>query len=307
MPNRILLALNGSPMDAVAILEAKRLAAGGADVHLLHVVPSRGVPAGSPLLGSASIEPVPVGATGASGHVTGRLPAPPGGRDDGESWIQQQTAGYLSRLRRELGDIHGQEIVRTGDPADALLDVALAFNIDLIVMSTHARSGLARWFLGSTAETVLRRSQLPVLLVRRGVPPASRELRRILVPLDGSEPAKAILSAVKPLAVRTRAEVILLHVNAGPSAGDRPPAWLQETAAALAAPEISIRPLAAAGRVAETILREAQALEVDLIAMSTRARRGRRGPSVSRRVLAKAGMPVLLQEPVIHGERAGSA
>jgi nucleotide-binding universal stress UspA family protein len=37
---------------------------------------------------------------------------------------------------------------------------------DLLVMTTHGRTGLARWFLGSVAEAVIRRSPVPVLVVR---------------------------------------------------------------------------------------------------------------------------------------------
>jgi nucleotide-binding universal stress UspA family protein len=44
--------------------------------------------------------------------------------------------------------------------------VAMAQPGDLIVMSTHGRGGMARWFLGSVAEAVVRRSPGPVLLVR---------------------------------------------------------------------------------------------------------------------------------------------
>ena len=41
---------------------------------------------------------------------------------------------------------------------------------DLIVMTSHGRSGLPRWFLGSVAEAVVRRASVPVLLVRATPP-----------------------------------------------------------------------------------------------------------------------------------------
>jgi nucleotide-binding universal stress UspA family protein len=44
--------------------------------------------------------------------------------------------------------------------------VAMAQSGDLIVMSTHGRGGLARWFLGSVAEDVVRRAPVPVLMIR---------------------------------------------------------------------------------------------------------------------------------------------
>ncbi|MGH7285215.1 MAG: universal stress protein [Polyangiaceae bacterium] len=52
------------------------------------------------------------------------------------------------------------------DPRTAILDVAAEENADLIVMGTHGRSGLPRWLLGSTAESVIRASSIPVLTVR---------------------------------------------------------------------------------------------------------------------------------------------
>ncbi|MBV8196649.1 MAG: universal stress protein [Candidatus Eremiobacteraeota bacterium] len=58
-------------------------------------------------------------------------------------------------------------MLRDGMPAPTILDTAKRADIALIVLGTHARSGVARLFLGSTAEAVLRQSPVPVL-VRRG-------------------------------------------------------------------------------------------------------------------------------------------
>lgn len=56
--------------------------------------------------------------------------------------------------------------VADGTPAHVILDVADRFGVSVIVMSTHGRSGLSRVVFGSVAETVVRNSRLPVLLVR---------------------------------------------------------------------------------------------------------------------------------------------
>jgi nucleotide-binding universal stress UspA family protein len=50
--------------------------------------------------------------------------------------------------------------------ADAILNYAEANGVDLIAMSTHGRSGIGRWLLGSVADRVVHGSQVPVLLVR---------------------------------------------------------------------------------------------------------------------------------------------
>jgi nucleotide-binding universal stress UspA family protein len=53
-----------------------------------------------------------------------------------------------------------------GHAADSIVEVAQAWAANLIVMGTHGRRGLRRLALGSDAEIVLRRSNVPVLLVR---------------------------------------------------------------------------------------------------------------------------------------------
>lgn len=57
-----------------------------------------------------------------------------------------------------------------GDAAGRILDAAAARDIDCIAMTTHGRSGPARWWLGSVAEKVARAAPCPVLLVRTGAP-----------------------------------------------------------------------------------------------------------------------------------------
>jgi nucleotide-binding universal stress UspA family protein len=53
-----------------------------------------------------------------------------------------------------------------GPPADSIIEAARVSGIDLIVMSSHGRSGLGRLVLGSVAETVLRGTTTPILLLR---------------------------------------------------------------------------------------------------------------------------------------------
>ncbi|MBI1802162.1 MAG: universal stress protein [Chloroflexi bacterium] len=57
-------------------------------------------------------------------------------------------------------------VVRTGDPAAEIVDYATVNKMDMIAMSTHGRTGLTRALMGSVAETVVRQSSVPVLLVR---------------------------------------------------------------------------------------------------------------------------------------------
>jgi nucleotide-binding universal stress UspA family protein len=106
--------------------------------------------------------------------------------------------------------------VEDGPIADALRGHALRNEVDLIVMATHARRGLARVWLGSVADRLIRETGLPVLIVRP--PSLATELidgscyKRIIVPLDGSSLAERSLSAALALAELEHAEVTLLRV-----------------------------------------------------------------------------------------------
>ncbi|MGR4064745.1 MAG: universal stress protein, partial [Vulcanimicrobiaceae bacterium] len=60
-----------------------------------------------------------------------------------------------------------------GDPSDAIAACVADVGADLIVIGSHGRSGLPRLFLGSVAEGVLRKSPVPVLVIREAPAPSS--------------------------------------------------------------------------------------------------------------------------------------
>jgi len=66
-------------------------------------------------------------------------------------------------------------------PVDAIIDLAAKLDVDVIVMASHGRHGFARLVLGSVAEGVARRANIPVLLVPAGLPEddPSRHLHQI--------------------------------------------------------------------------------------------------------------------------------
>ena len=89
-------------------------------------------------------------------------------------------------------------------PAQLIVDRAAAKRGSLIVMSTHGYTGINRWLIGSVAWKVVQAAQNPILLVR-GDPEgthrnAADELRRVIVPLDGSKLAEQVLPHVVALA-----------------------------------------------------------------------------------------------------------
>lgn len=69
----------------------------------------------------------------------------------------------VSRIQSKLNLI---EVVRKGIAEDEIVKFAESENIDLIVMATHGRSGIAHVLMGSVAEKVIQRSRVPVLIVK---------------------------------------------------------------------------------------------------------------------------------------------
>jgi nucleotide-binding universal stress UspA family protein len=81
-------------------------------------------------------------------------------RKQGREYITSVAA----ELEREKLDFKYDLI--TGMPADTILDYAKENDIDLIAMSTHGRTGVGRFVLGSVADKVVHVSEVPVLLIR---------------------------------------------------------------------------------------------------------------------------------------------
>lgn len=76
-------------------------------------------------------------------------------------------------LRQKAQEVEGQGVrvhwaTQLGSVADRILEAAEKHGANLIVMSTHGRSGIGGWVTGSTADRVLRTTHIPVLLVRSG-------------------------------------------------------------------------------------------------------------------------------------------
>ncbi len=106
--------------------------------------------------------------------------------------------------------------VLEGKAAEQILGYAEKSDISLIVISSHGRSGIAPWSLGSTTNKVLHRVGVPLIIVRTKETPGEAVktglFSRILVPLDGSERSAAVVPYVAGLTEKLESEVILLQV-----------------------------------------------------------------------------------------------
>jgi nucleotide-binding universal stress UspA family protein len=95
------------------------------------------------------------------------------------------------------------------DSIKALLAYAKLQHADLIVVGTHARTGVSRFLLGSFAESLLLQSKIPVLAINPSVKP--RPVKRILFPTDFGSKSRLFFKKACALARELEAEVILHH------------------------------------------------------------------------------------------------
>jgi nucleotide-binding universal stress UspA family protein len=72
-----------------------------------------------------------------------------------------------SRERVQRAGLQGESLLVQGTPTQTIVDTAGEQEVDLIIMGTHGRTGLAHVFLGSVAEHVVRHGPCPVLVIRR--------------------------------------------------------------------------------------------------------------------------------------------
>jgi nucleotide-binding universal stress UspA family protein len=92
-----------------------------------------------------------------------------------------------------------------------IIETAEAGSYDLIIMGTHARTGVARTFLGSTTEGVLRRSAIPVLTVRSADHVSEAPFATAFVAVDESEPAAKALAVAARLARQSGTQIIACY------------------------------------------------------------------------------------------------
>jgi len=241
-------------------------------------------------------------------------------RHAAERYIQDQVKRFEERGAKARGR------VMVGSTAEGILEVAQEEGSTLIAMTTHGRTGLSRWFMGSVAEKVVRASDVPVLLVRSFRPtpqgtvePATGEelpFRNLLVPTDGSPASLAAAGPAEKFARLFNSEIFVLHVERpvvspgailpGMEAGSMPPPSeptpslddeaTREAAERFRRAGLRVTRRTVLGDPAAEIIDQASA-GIDLIALATRGRSGFSRwltGSVTERVLRHAAVPLLI-------------
>jgi nucleotide-binding universal stress UspA family protein len=245
---------------------------------------------------------------------------------------------YLEEIANELKNgaaISVEPIILHGDVVERICERANAANADLVIMTSHGRTGLARAWLGSVADGVLRRSAVPVLMLRPAEVHFNRRMARpmfkhILVPLDGSAFGSAILPSAVALAKCSNGRLTLLRVVqpvplplpdvTGPVMYS---AALQDTAATeylVSGVEHELAEQAqylqesgftnvetsviVAAHVGQAIIDFAKDSHIDAIAMATRGRGASRlfVGSIADKVIRAGTLPILFRRPVVAEE-----
>jgi nucleotide-binding universal stress UspA family protein len=174
MPDAILVPLDGSEIAEQALPVAASMARkSGATLHLVSVhepVPLVGMPPGYPVVAL-----------------------------DLEHEVHANLTAYLesvAAMARATLPTSVLTSVLTGGPAAALCDYAASHAVHLVVMTTHGRGGPSRWWLGSVADRMLRRLDVPVLLLHPSEIPQPTEFHRLVLALDGHGEEPVIEAAI---------------------------------------------------------------------------------------------------------------
>jgi len=146
--------------------------------------------------------------------VTGLATVEPGAALPDDAELARLGDEMRGRLRRALVEgIDTDVVVQIGPPTALIVEIAEKERADLIVMGTHGASGFERFVLGSVTEKVLRKAVCPVLTVPpRAEATSTLPFKRLLCPVDFSEPSLAALRFALSLAQESEARLTILHV-----------------------------------------------------------------------------------------------
>lgn len=240
----------------------------------------------------------------------------------------EQEQSYLEYMRARLQGNTGLEVSLhqlDGPIVPTLVRQIAASDIDLVVMTSHGRGGLARFWLGSVADGLIRQSPAPVLVIRPEEdlpdPLFAPAFRRILIPLDGSAMSEAILEPALRLGREMASEYLLVRVvqtypvsahsslflasefdrKAVANLEEQARSYLESLAAPLRAEGYRVHTLVlVSSQPALAIMKQAQDSNADLITMATHARSGLPRMligSVTDKVLRGTDIPLLVARP----------
>ena len=210
---------------------------------------------------------------------------------------------YLDTLaaRWQNGANSIQTECQPGPVAATIQQMAAANNVDLIIMSTHGRSGVKRLLLGSVAGQLVQQLTRPVLLLKweeeTAVP---TQFNKILVTLDGSKYAERVLPYMLPIAQKFSSQLFLLSVpqpNSQEALGLQMQHYLESMVEFCGNQGVGAQAHYTGHDPANTVIQLSQAQNIDLIMLGTHGRGGWQRlllGSVADDVVRQASCPVFL-------------
>ncbi len=153
-------------------------------------------------------------------HVEGETPSP----IDPVAWEMQkaETEAYLNEIVRRLDETGtpAEQVLLEGDPASCIKEFADKHDVDLIILSSHGRSGLSRWNVSSIVRKVIQGTYRSIMLIRAYElnQPDLKEIHyhNLLLPLDGSRRAECLFGPTKTVAQFYNAQLLVAHVTVKP-------------------------------------------------------------------------------------------
>lgn len=244
--------------------------------------------------------------------------------DEARAREQSYLTAQVDRVRASW-NVPVTSVLLNGGVAEALHHQAEVSGADLLVLTTHGRGPVSRFWLGSIADQLMRRLHLPLLFVRplesSVAVPLAPQVRRIMVTLDGSPFAEEALGAAQAMAGAFGAEIVLLLVIEPPvpiadPAGltvipvtvdaekrirESAAAYLATVTSRLAAEGGAVTSAAVEGAtVAGAVLAQVDAQRIDLLVIASHGAGGFERlvmGSVADKVVRGAHIPVLVVRP----------
>ncbi|MFN8471466.1 MAG: universal stress protein [Anaerolineae bacterium] len=234
-----------------------------------------------------------------------------------QMWAAREARTYLESVATNLNTskIPVESYVPFALPHDGILREIELRHADIVVMSTHAADTPESNIFGSVARAVMASSHVPVLLIRKGLgsptvmPKPNADT--LLVPLDGSPFAEAVVPYAAELAQTLNWRLVLLHIVVEPT--QESPLLLEhidtlasaeyylfQVAERLQPLGLDVRVVVRPGVPAPVVLEESEADSVGMVVMATHGHTGMREMlfgSVAQDVLHFANTPLLLVRP----------
>lgn len=200
--------------------------------------------------------------------------------------------------------------IGTGTAVDTIVRVVDEQRVDLIVMTTRGRSGIARGILGSVTDAVISEVSIPVYVVRsdtaKSAEASSGSDSSVIVPLDGSELAETALDTAISFAQSALSPIYLLRVvdeNTSSEAKDIAGTYLDRLSEKLAKQKVLAIPELMCGHAGESIIRSMNRRPGSVVVMTTRGAGGltrwMRG-SVADWLVRRAPGPIMVVSPRQH-------